>query len=242
MVIRLAVVAFLCLALFNVEARILETQHVEEILPLIDEETWLLVDLDNCMFQGAQALGHANWFYDELDQRMEKGMSREEAITDAYPDWIKTQKACRVTPLESQFIPSLLVLQNKGIPVMGLTHRQPSIADSTIKQVSSLGFDFLATAPLRIAFLYHLKRLLYTSKVFYLSETIIRKLIFLSPFSRLLRKILKKLSLLMTKEKMLKSLKSFLNTASNIRVFITLLLNVQNPFTTEKLQNFNISF
>src|ERR1700733_12860363 len=112
MIIRLAMMALFCLALLKIEARILETKHIEEILPLIDENAWLLVDLDNCMFQGAQALGHANWFYDELQQRMQKGMSREEAIADAYPDWIKTQKVCKVKALEENFVPTLLMLQN----------------------------------------------------------------------------------------------------------------------------------
>lgn len=150
--IRLAMMVICCLASLEIEAKILETKHVEAILPHIDEDTWFLVDLDNCMFQGAQALGHANWFYDELQKRMAKGLSREEAIADAYPGWIKTQKACRVKPLENEFVPSLLTLQNKGITLMGLTHRQPVVADSTIKQVNSLGFDFRVTAPSKDCF------------------------------------------------------------------------------------------
>lgn len=141
------ILALLCLAFLKVEADIIETGNIEDILPFIDEETWVLVDLDNCMFEGAQALGHANWFYDELHQRMQKGMSRDEAIGDAYPTWIKVQKVCRVKPLDNNFVPLLLTLQTKGITMMGLTHRQPSVADSTIGQVNSLGFDYLATAP-----------------------------------------------------------------------------------------------
>lgn len=140
-------IAIFYLASSCVEAKIIETRHIEDVIPFIDHETWFLVDLDNCMFEGAQALGHASWFYDELQQRMQKGMSREEAIADAYPGWIKTQKACKVKPLESSFVPILLMLQGKGITIMGLTHRQPSVADSTVRQVNSLGFDFLSTAP-----------------------------------------------------------------------------------------------
>ena len=145
-------IAIFCFASSCVEAKIIETRHIEDVIPLIDHETWFLVDLDNCMFEGAQALGHANWFYDELQQRMQKGMNREEAIKDAYPGWIKTQKACRVKPLENEFVPSLLTLQSRGVPIMGLTHRQPSVADSTIKQVNSLGFDFSITAPSKDCF------------------------------------------------------------------------------------------
>lgn len=149
----LIVNAFLRLPVLDLEAKVIETRHVVDAISLIDEDTWLLVDLDNCMFEGAQALGHANWFYDLMKENMQKGMSRDDAIKMFYPDWIKTQKVCRVKALELDFIPSLLELQDKGIVIMGLTHRQPLIADSTIKQVDSLGFSFLDSAPSKDCFI-----------------------------------------------------------------------------------------
>lgn len=148
MLLRIALMLpIFCTSSVAMEAKIIETRYIEDVIPLVDEDTWLLVDLDNCMFEGAQALGHANWFYDELQQKMQKGMSREEAIRDAYPVWIETQKLCKVKPLEASFVPALITLQAKGVVVMGLTHRQSSVVDSTIQQIYSLGFDFLKTAP-----------------------------------------------------------------------------------------------
>ena len=38
-------------------------------------------------------------------------------------------------------------LQNRGVVVMGFTHRQPKAAETTLRQVRSLGFDFRITAP-----------------------------------------------------------------------------------------------
>ncbi|MBA3814922.1 MAG: DUF2608 domain-containing protein [Parachlamydiaceae bacterium] len=146
------IMAFFCLVVFEIEAKTVETSCIQDVLPLVDEDTWLLVDLDNCMFEGAQALGHAGWFYDELHQRMQKGMSREEAIADAYPAWIKTQKVCKVKPLDENFVPLLLTLQSQGVTIMGLTHRQPTVAEATIRQVDSLGFDFSKTAPSKDTF------------------------------------------------------------------------------------------
>lgn len=35
---------------------------------------------------------------------------------------------------------------------MGLTHRQPSVAQATVRQVASLGFDFITTAPSKDSF------------------------------------------------------------------------------------------
>lgn len=78
-------------------------------------------------------------------------MTRDEAISDAYPDWIKTQKACTLKPLEESFVPILLSLQSQKTTIMGLTHR--SVADSTARQVNSLGFDFSITAPSKDSFM-----------------------------------------------------------------------------------------
>lgn len=156
---------------FFSEARIIETAHIADALPFIDEDTWFLVDLDNTMYEAKQALGHTLWFYDVLQEKMQKGMTRDEGIRDTYPDWIKTQRVCAVQPLEEDFIPSLISLQNRGIVVMGLTHRQPSVASSTLLQVGSLGFDFEKTAPSKDSFVVPSKHAtLYVGGILFVSD------------------------------------------------------------------------
>lgn len=153
MLSRLILFLALTLIPFIAESKIIETIHISDAIELIDKDTWFLVDLDNCMFEGKQALGHANEFYDELDQRMKKGMTKEEGIRDFYPQWIRSQKICAVQPLEKDFVPSLLALQNQGIVVMGLTHRQTFVAESTLQQVESLGLSFKKTCPSQDSFI-----------------------------------------------------------------------------------------
>lgn len=161
----------ICFSSLNLEAKIIETPHIAEASAFIDEDTWFLVDLDNCFFEAAQALGHANWFYDRLQENMQKGMSRNEAIKAFYPEWIRTQKICRVKPLEVDFVAYLLELQSKGVVVMGLTHRQPLIVDATLKQVNSLGFDFQVTAPSKDCFVVpSANPTLYTNGVLFVND------------------------------------------------------------------------
>ncbi|OJU79879.1 MAG: hypothetical protein BGO10_03230 [Chlamydia sp. 32-24] len=208
MIIRLIVIALCSLVSLKVEAKVLEKKHVEEILPLIDEDTWFLVDLDNCMFQGAQALGHANWFYDQLQQRMEKGMTRDEAIADAYPDWIKTQKVCKVKPLEESFVPVLLSLQSKKTTIMGLTHRQPSVADSTARQVNSLGFDFSITAPSQDSFVVPAKTpTLYSQGILFVGDYN-KKIDIFAAFLSIIKKSPKKIVFIDDKRKNVEELES----------------------------------
>ena len=79
-------------------------------------------------------------------------MTLEEATRECYPEWIEVQKVCPVKPVEATFIPELCLLQQHGIVVMGLTHRQPSLVDSTLRQVNSLGLNFFDSAPVKDSF------------------------------------------------------------------------------------------
>lgn len=129
------------------EAKIIETVRIETVVPLLDEDTWLVVDLDNTVFEGKQALGHTEWFYDKADALMKEGLTLEEATRACYPEWIEIQKVCPVKPVEAAFIPILKTAQQRQMITMGLTHRQPSLADSTIRQLNSLDWSFQSTAP-----------------------------------------------------------------------------------------------
>ncbi|MGK5595298.1 MAG: DUF2608 domain-containing protein [Parachlamydiaceae bacterium] len=141
------ILSFLLLLPLLLNSEMIDTNSILDAIQHIDQETWVLIDIDNTLFEAQQALGHANWFYDEVEKRMNKGMTREAAIKEIYPDWVKTQNLCQVKPLEENFVSELLKLQEYGIIVMGLTHRQPCLAKSTLKQILSLGFNFSTTAP-----------------------------------------------------------------------------------------------
>ncbi len=131
----------------NAYSELYTTSKIAEVEKLFyQDELWVLVDLDNCLFEAKQALGHVNWFYDLVKEKTDQGKSKQEAIAEAYLGWIKTQPVCPVKPLESDFIDLIRNLQHQGVIVMGLTHRQPSVASATIKQAESLGIQFSNSA------------------------------------------------------------------------------------------------
>lgn len=92
---------------------IIESPTIANILPLIDNETWVLVDLDNTIFQAKQALGHVNWLQHEVQKQIELGKSREDAFYFIFPLWKKTQMMTEVIPVESDFIEAIKQLQEK---------------------------------------------------------------------------------------------------------------------------------
>lgn len=151
MLARIKAFSLLIIFLFPLvtEAKIIETVTIADVIPLIDEETWFLVDLDNTTYEGKQALGHTEWFYDKAFEKMRvHGITLDEATRECYPEWIEIQKVCPVKPVEEGFVPGIIHLQKRGIIVMGLTHRQPSLTEATLQQINSLGFNFTPTSPI----------------------------------------------------------------------------------------------
>jgi hypothetical protein len=148
---RLGLLVVLSLPLIAT-AKIIETASIADVIPLVDSDTWVVVDLDNTTFEGKQALGHTEWFSDKSKKLVASGMTYMEANLTVYPEWMEIQKICPVKPVEENFIPTLRSFQNQGIVVMGLTHRQPRVSDSTLRQINSLGFSFTPTAPAATAF------------------------------------------------------------------------------------------
>lgn len=145
-------IALVSLVYIAVEAKIIETRYIEEVIPFIDDETWFVIDLDNTTYEGKQALGHTEWFYDKAGEKIKNGLTLDEATRECYPEWIEIQKICSVKPVEEAFISCLLNLQNQGRVVMALTHRQPSLAESTIRQIGSLGLSLTSSAPINYTF------------------------------------------------------------------------------------------
>lgn len=134
------------------DAKIVQTDRIATVSDLIEAEAnkgacWILVDLDNTLFEAKQALGHTCWFYDEMNKKIASGNTKEEAVGALYPSWIKLQALTEVQPLEQELVDLLKSLQEKGVVVMGLTHRQTTVVNSTLRQVKSIGFDFTKTAP-----------------------------------------------------------------------------------------------
>ncbi len=229
---------------FTSEAKIVETQHIADVVPLVDADTWFLVDLDNTMFEAKQALGHANWFYDRMQECLKNGMSRDAAIAVLYPDWIKTQKICDVKALESDFVPSMVAMQNQGIVVMGFTARQPSVADSTLRQIASLGFDFTKTAPSKETFTIPPRMpTLYTGGVLFVSDYN-KKSDVLNAFLKIINKTPKKIVFIDDKRKNLEEMEVEFNKqgVDYIGVFYTAIDHENPPVYSRELADFQYKY
>lgn len=109
----------------------------------ITADTLVILDLDHTIFEGVNNdYGHGNWFYDRVNKGMRNGLSKKEAIEKFYAHWLLSQRRTAVKPVEPTVLPFIKSLQEKKIPVIGLTSRQTKIAHITLAQLKSLNVNF----------------------------------------------------------------------------------------------------
>lgn len=139
-------ISFLLIISF-LQATIIETNRMEDILPHVDGDTWVLFDLDDTLIESELQVGRAKWFFHEVKKLTEEGHEHDEAVILCYPQWIHMQEICPVRPPEPQIPVVVQEVQQTAGAVFGLTARHPPVCPATLKQLAKIGIDFTFTAP-----------------------------------------------------------------------------------------------
>jgi hypothetical protein len=124
------------------QSQIIESRTLHDLLPHITPQTLLLLDIDHTLIVSPQALGHISWWADEMRSQIRNGIGWQEAADIIYPQWIKILEHSSADPVEKETTLIIEMLQRQKVPIVGLTHRQPSVSQSTKKQLASIGFAF----------------------------------------------------------------------------------------------------
>lgn len=122
--------------------QIYEIKTMAEIEQWIIPDTLVLFDLDNTVFEVQDPVGHANFFHD----MMKKYPAEEKKILSRVWDAIKKSDVKLIEPITPGLIKNF---QDRKIAVMALTSRDLQLLPATLRQVKSLGIDFLKTSPIR---------------------------------------------------------------------------------------------
>lgn len=113
-----------------------------QLLPYIDADTLVVLDLDNTLMCSKTQLGSVQWFCQMIGESVQEGLSLEEAHEKHYPKWMAVQERTDVRFCHSSTERFLAALENKGIRVLALTCRKPIMSKSTLEQLSRLNIDF----------------------------------------------------------------------------------------------------
>lgn len=118
------------------------------IMDAMDQADWVIFDIDHTLLEATTEYCHSNWFYDQYEDAIARGIPEQVALNALLPSWEQSQKNCTVKPVEA-ITPALVKkIQAGGKYVMALTTRSKTIASDTIAQLASLGIDFSTSAPI----------------------------------------------------------------------------------------------
>ncbi len=128
---------------FAAPSQIHTIKSMHELEKYIDKQTVVIFDLDHTVYESKNyGYGHANWFYDQVEEGKAKGINEKAVIFNVFPHWLVSQENIKLKPVESQTPALIKKLQKEGFLVLGLTGRQVPLVDLTLKQMKEINVDF----------------------------------------------------------------------------------------------------
>ena len=133
--------------IFPLFSKIIETAHFQEILTYANDETLILLDIDDTILITPQMLGTDEWLRHQTDERKKKGMDPKEAFTKSLAEWEIIRHLTFMELVEPGTDAIIHSLQAKGFPVMGLTMQGVTLATRTTHQLKMHQLDLSLNAP-----------------------------------------------------------------------------------------------
>jgi hypothetical protein len=128
---------------FNVNSVIIESDSFAAINEHVSPGVIVVTDLDHTVIENKVDLD--TWIPLNINDLKEKGLSIDDAVFYSLSLYYNLQNFVGANSIDgSEKIINLL--QNKNIPVVGLTNRSRPILDKTVSQLSNLGINFNKTS------------------------------------------------------------------------------------------------
>jgi len=141
--------SFFILVLFTATlfASIKEIAHFNELASQVNEDTVLLLDIDETLMTPSQMLGSDSWFDYRIKKYQTNGNDLARALEKTLAEWEAIRHLTRMGLVEPEISLVLGELQKKGVQVMGLTIQGLALATRTVLQLGELQIDLTKTAP-----------------------------------------------------------------------------------------------
>jgi hypothetical protein len=137
----------ICLSTISLSAKIIETKSFSEVPCYVDVDTLLVLDIDDTLLIPVQMLGCDEWFTHRLNLHIDQGMSFSHALDRSLAEWEAIRHLTEMEVVEPGTEQIVKQLQEKGIPIMGLTTQGIALSHRTILQLKSHHLDLSTTAP-----------------------------------------------------------------------------------------------
>ena len=140
------------LAMSQLYGQIIETAHFSEMVPHINKETLVIIDIDDTLLIPVQMLGCDVWFEGRMKGYLAAGCMSSEALEKSLNEWQGIRHLSQMEIVEKGNDQVVADLQKKGFCVMGLTTQGLALASCTTQQLKSNNIDLSPTAPSQDAF------------------------------------------------------------------------------------------
>src|SRR5262245_28901432 len=102
-----------------------ESNQIEDVMPHVETDTWVLIDVDNTLIESSLHLGSAQWRGHIRNKAKNAGYSSSEteAVLDQF--WLFVQPFIPVRLVDPKALALIQSLQESKVPVLALTAREP---------------------------------------------------------------------------------------------------------------------
>jgi FMN phosphatase YigB (HAD superfamily) len=141
------IITALCLIPSLIWGVTFESNRMEDALPYVGKETWVLIDVDNTLIESSVHLGSAQWRSHIRKKVQDAGYNALEceAILDRF--WLFVQPFIPVRLVDPKAPVFIQNIQMAKIPVLALTAREPIELAHTQKQLDSVGVNLINDFP-----------------------------------------------------------------------------------------------
>jgi hypothetical protein len=141
-------VLFSVIFLTQANASIIECQRLYEILPLIEEDTLVVFNINNVLTISSQDAGSTPWADEQINKLIEeKNLSKPHATNLFIPVWHDILVVTDVELFDPDAEYIVNYLQKNGVKTIALTNRYTEMAYSTHRNLRSVGIDFAKNTP-----------------------------------------------------------------------------------------------
>lgn len=120
-------------------AKIIEIRTIAEVLPFLNENTHLFLDLDNTILTSVSEFGGERWERFMIDHFMQHGLTHHEAIGRASHLWKAIQTVSDIQFVEKE---TEKFIRQLKLPFFCITARDFSFRSVTEKQLDHLNIQF----------------------------------------------------------------------------------------------------
>jgi len=119
-----------------------EIQSIREILPYLDDQTHLFLDIDNTLLTSVSEFGSERWERFMIDHFISQGIPEDEAVSRGCHLWKAVQTVSEIQWVEDETQAIIQAFHEKKRPVFAITARDLELRTVTENQLASLGLQF----------------------------------------------------------------------------------------------------